>query len=287
MTKAFFKENLEGISGKISITLVISIENESFHGEAFKSFIELVNQKKEKIEKLVIIDTTYLNRHYDKTLANEKLESPWLRSHKEIINGCEAITEVKSWLDHINSEEYKKTHATLLASYQGDEHGCNVDEKLRDIVLSTAKNFSHKAPLKQTVSYLLEECAGAAVLNGYVTYAGDFNAAIKYTLSKYNTDLKLISYKIKDKKNQILKESPANENKKVINSQGNDYSPTFFSKTIAYMVDHLGLPEERQVEFSTSFLLFCRDFNSNSSDRYADSNQEGFSHGSKPTAYRK
>ncbi len=252
--KATFNSSFS-CADRVDLINIISIDNEKQTKEFFRSFVILINDVKikAKIKKLIIVDTTYLNRHYDQKYAvyNDK-ETPWRKENASLVEGLACDYELVSWRSLLDSEEYKDYQRQMNDDYEKDKI-------FRNIINTLAGNYLHKGEHKKAVSYLLEECAGTLVLNGHLTYPGDLNPALRHVIRKHKPELKFHSYKCRTQSEKEIgyQVKPVSDN--------GDYSPSFFAKSIAYLVENSDIPPEKQPLFTLGLLRYCHLFKSDHS----------------------
>lgn len=198
----FLGKALHELTTPIKLIYIINMDQVYQGDDCFKLFLQMVNKHKHKINHLVILDTSYLHRHYNRELSDAKIESPWLATHKAHFSLIdESIKyEVMTWDAITNDTQFASAHTKVLQDYQGNESGENIDSTFHQIVQNLVFKYKHKKTKKEALQYVLEECAGSLILDGsYVTYPGHFNAAISYVVKKYQKGPQLIPYRFKGK----------------------------------------------------------------------------------------
>lgn len=128
---------------KIHLTNIISINNAKQDGVAFKAFITLINQPQyeEKLSRLTLIDTTYLNRHYEPLLVVEQSgKTPWLERNEATLAQLKIPYEIVSWEELVKAPSYQACKKKIDTDYYGSSEGFP-DETFKNIVDDLSNNF--------------------------------------------------------------------------------------------------------------------------------------------------
>lgn len=184
MPKTSFDAKFADKDKPVTLYCIISPDSPKQQGENFLEFVRLVNeQPMGDIAKVIIVDTSYLLRHYDFRYSdsnNQKLLFEWREANKQSIRQIQIPYEVISWLELVKRDGYQAFHEKIKKSFDD-----GTDEEFRKIICAIASQFTHKGTTKQSISYLLEECTATALLEGYETYPGKLNDAIQYIRRQY------------------------------------------------------------------------------------------------------
>jgi hypothetical protein len=217
---------------------IISKNNPMQSGISFEKFIELVNKNKLTIEKLTIVDTSYLYRHYDN--ENNEFNKNWFNKNKLFLDKLTMPYDLVSWKMLIELEKYK-FYFDMVVSFFND------DQSFKEIVQKNANKYSHYNGVEAAINFSLEEGAVSLMLKsmGSITYPGKLNDVIHYCFIKAGYD-----------ENSYIK-----------------YKIRYKEQTVAQRVScHLGsifLPKEKQEEFLKKFILLCEEFKNEQNIRQA------------------
>ena len=192
--KTHFQTEFDSKDKPVTLFCVISPDNPKQHGECFLEFVRMVNERTTReIAHVTIIDGSYLNRHYKLKYAdheNQKIVFEWRNANLKFIEQLQIPYTVTSWYQLISSGAYEATHRKIIEMFNDE-----ADESFKRTVINLAYQYSsYKGTQKQCVQYLLEECAGALLIDGYLTYPGDLNEAIVYAIKKLELGPKFIPY---------------------------------------------------------------------------------------------
>ncbi len=197
---------------------IISADNEKQTGQYFKAFVQLMNKTKENIGLLVIIDTSFLHRHYDAKYSNDKVETAWYTKNKKYLELLQIPFVYMSYSKITKSKFYEPHYRRVRLNYAGDEKGDYLeDTDFRHVVKVLSENFLEKGTLREVIKFILDETAGYPALIEYLaeflikrkqeeldgeypeeglkvdpaklritlSYPGGFNGAINYYMEKY------------------------------------------------------------------------------------------------------
>ncbi len=203
-----FAKEFSSISHLQQLIYVVSAGNLSQTKQYFDAFINLVNKYEHKIDKLIIIDSAYLNRYYSNRYSNKEQKSEWYSIHEAYFSKLKVEYEFCKWDSIVGGNEtnemflsYQDMKRKVLLDYEGSQEKAP-DAKFVDIVerLAHAAYVENIAPTPEASrKYLIEECAAALTFSGAVTYPRDFNPAIRYMVEKHNKGLILLTHKLKSK----------------------------------------------------------------------------------------
>ncbi|CAM4396597.1 MAG: hypothetical protein LEGION0398_MBIBDBAK_00200 [Legionellaceae bacterium] len=265
---------------------IVSADNEKQSGKYFEAFIEMINSKKDKIKKLAIIDTSFLHRHYDNKFSNETMETDWFKNNKGFLEKLQIDYEYISYKTIFKSKFYEPHYNSIKKDYTGSENGEDVDLAYRKSVKILSEKFIEKGTLREIVKFILDETAGYLAIIEFISekiiketnvedpkklkvifsYPGGFNDCITHAKNKYITSSLVQceekSYRFRGKElktintNLNVEEKPMDSAEKNSRNNGN-YSPTFFSRSLAYHIDLMNIKPEHQTIFSMKFIKFC------------------------------
>lgn len=196
------KEALEfwGNQGQCSVILsaVISVGSVSQTGYGFEDLVNSINSKdiKDKVKKLVITDTTYLYRYCVPKFSvyqDQKLQTPWQTNNKETLSKLEVSTELKSWVNEINTQLFNQWYKQILQDYTYDKnYNGFVDENA-----STSASKGNGS-FEQCRDFILEEGAHLCALlkNAVIVYPMPFYSSMRYLIEKYKLNITHLAYKL-------------------------------------------------------------------------------------------
>lgn len=194
LKKAKFIKGLDLKEPKVLI-LAISMDNKKQTLEDFEAFVELANRHKNRISKVRVVLSCYLQRHYvGEEKALELLEN-WKKENSEFLaKFTVSKDEIKpeSWKEIIADPRYD-------AELKKAENEYKNNKEFQELVDKLAKKFSWKKSFEDAKNYLIDECAGMLVLSydGIIAYPHQkLNDAAEYFLSKYNSKHHYAGYEI-------------------------------------------------------------------------------------------
>ncbi|MDR0677890.1 MAG: ATP-binding protein [Holosporaceae bacterium] len=198
-----FFESVEDYA--VELTFVVSHKCDSQTGEGFEEFVNSVNSEhiRKKIRKIFIFDASYLYRYcifsFDK-LSDRSIPSIWFSNNKQAISKLLVKTEVVSWVDQINTEEFKKWREKIVADFDGDGNQNGMVLEFRDI-LNTEAAVSHykgNGSFEGCRDFLIEETAHACAFlqNTVIVYPMNLARSLLYATDRYGTNIKHLRYKI-------------------------------------------------------------------------------------------
>ena len=271
---------------------IVSADNEKQTGDYFNAFIELANKNKDKIKKLVIVDTSFLHRHYDNKYSNETAETEWFKSNKKHLNLLEIPYTYTRYSKIVKSKFYDPHYKAIKTDYSGDENGDFIDNEFRRSAKVLSDKFIEKGTLRDIIKFILDETAGylaiieyfsaelisetkkdPANLNMVLSYPGGFNECITHASNKYklyttvNYEEKSYRFRGKLEIKTDFEQKIAGTSKELAsaieknNERRKDYySPTFFSRSLAYHIDLIGIEPQYHPIFSIKLITFCNEF---------------------------
>ncbi|WP_218814504.1 hypothetical protein [Rickettsiella endosymbiont of Dermanyssus gallinae] len=238
---AKFKDSIEHPKkNSVCLLTVISLDQDYQQGESFNAFCQLLNQEYElnkRVNKLIILETGYLKRHYirlDATLsiedANEKARQwgkEWIKSHKVHLEGLQIPYEIKSWEEITRRgslDEKDTSFSSHIARIKRDYE--KEDDRLKHLVNTLSRSYAFKLVdewdrrgvkikfdicFQAAKNYLLEE--GTIIFEliklgaDYIIYPDRSNPVLKYIYKKYLMETDPLPWK----RYQIItdKESPS------------------------------------------------------------------------------
>ncbi|MES2142703.1 MAG: hypothetical protein V4471_07485 [Pseudomonadota bacterium] len=231
--QASFKYSLRLPDKNTAILMtVISVGNSLQQGVSFSPFVNLVNQefKEGTLEKLIIVTTGYLQRHYfslgldkplDEKILEEKanvLDNVWLTQNKDYLKQFKLPVEIKSWkavLELGPVGEFTDFLQTLKNHYQENKsfnrvvtkHARQyVARKITKYLSENGRNVEFDAFMKVAIDYILEELAAIVQLRkcnaDFFTYPSQMNPPACHVVKHFakETDLKYVQYEISELK---------------------------------------------------------------------------------------
>ena len=188
----------------VNLYFVVSYDCASQTRGRFLAFVKALQQEhiRQKIRKIFIIDTAYLQRFRDKSFAryaDVSLVTPWQQENSAALEELSKSIpcEILSWATFVKSRDFDTYRQRIKLDFAGDEMGREKDDKFRSIVLSIASQNTHKYPLRECCDYIIEESAQIFLLRDTViAYPMSFNAAIRYVIEKYSLNITHLSFKI-------------------------------------------------------------------------------------------
>lgn len=233
---------------KFVLINVISIDSIKQSGNFLKEFINLVNKNTDKISKIIFLDTTYLNRHYDKKYE-EQTVTDWRKSHEAIIRNYVSIEwEIMDWRTVISTDKYGEIYSKLSSYYSKNQNSDCFYREYHEKVIGVANSKKNKGELDARIKYILEEDAGFLSLEGMVTYPDKLNAALGYSYEKFNFyGVKYIKHVIPDSSEKL------NQNVYCLPRQTHNHV-SFFKELMTDKIEQLNrLPVSQQVRFYRDF----------------------------------
>jgi len=271
----------------IKLHVFISIENEKQQGENFRALIQEVSKLKDKINELIIIDTTFLHRHYNPEFANAKIKSEWSKKHEKylaLLDHEATKSRIISYKELTTTAEYEYFKNQLTIDYwsnEKDEKNVQADKGFKEAVLKEASQHLDKDLKKSVINFVLDMCTGILSIKGYYTYAGKLNPALQYVREKYKNQLKeqtFLPYRLRPSvkgskksksENNAFEKLPLTQNTQAtqpmtIFASNMNYNPTFFGLSVAYNADALNLSSPDQMLFMKKYMELCLEFCDNS-----------------------
>lgn len=237
--QASFKDSLRLPTKNSAVLMtVISVGNTLQQGINFSTFVDLVNQKHKEgtLEKLIIVTTGHLQKHYfslglDKPL-NEKIleeqannmDQAWLAKNNLYLKKLKIPVEIKNWKAVLELEpvsEFTDFLQSLKTHYQENKSFKKavtkhvrhyVKRKINQYLNENGRTVAFDAFMKVAVDYIFEELAGLIQLKkcgaDFFTYPGSMNPPACYVVKYFakETDLKYVQYEISEIKE--LKKMP-------------------------------------------------------------------------------
>ena len=217
---------------------VISVGNTLQQGINFSHFVDLVNEefKKGTLEKLIIVTTGHLQKHYfslgldkpldEKTLEEQaaQMDQAWLATNEPYLKKLKISVEIKSWKSVLELEpvseftgflqrlknHYQKNKSFKKAVTKHVRH--YVKRKINQYLNENGRTIEFDAFMKVAVDYIFEELAGLIQLKkcgaDFFTYPGPMNPPACHVAKHFvkETDLKYVMYEISESK--ALKKVP-------------------------------------------------------------------------------
>lgn len=234
--QARFKDSIR-ISTKNTAVLmtVISCGNHLQTGKNWDHFLALSEQcyADRTLEKLIIITTGYLQRHYlslglSRSLTEQEIEektltldSQWLKTNIKTPSGFQIPIEIISWKDLLkkesraNSLDFGEFFQKIKEDYNEKdsqfrnlvhEHAASYVAKKINSFLKENVDTNYDHFLKVAIDYILEECAAILQLNkcggDFLSYPGGMNPPARHIWNKYfqEASLRYVRYELKQEK---------------------------------------------------------------------------------------
>ncbi len=229
MPNACFKDSLRQPEKNSAVLMtVISVGNSLQQGVNFGHFVDAVNQefKKGTLEKLIIVTTGYLQRHYfslgldnplDKKILEENavvMDQAWLDKNEQYLKNLKLPVEIKNWREVLELEpvgkftdflQKLKNHYQENKSFKRvvTKHARQyVARKITNYLSDNDRNVEFDAFMKVAIDYILEELAAIVQLKkcnaDFFTYPSQMNPPACH-VAKYfvkETALKYVEYEI-------------------------------------------------------------------------------------------
>lgn len=180
----------------VVIYFVANPDNKEQCGDYISSFVDLINNNKQHISKLIIVDGSYLNRHYyskkDSGYSdyNDGTIFAWRNIHMSRLINLKVNYSIKGWHEIVEKEDFVQYRNTIDDLMQ--------DKNFSDIAYMVAERHKKKSNGNVSVclDYLKEECAFVLSLADCIfTYPGKLNEAILWLLDKsYNKKIAFTEY---------------------------------------------------------------------------------------------
>jgi hypothetical protein len=174
-------------------------------GEGFEELVNTINSPdiKRKIKKVIITDTSYLNRYTIPKFVeycDSNAPTEWYLKNKETIEKLTVPMEQRSWAHEISTESFNKWKKQLMIEFKGDEKGHGICQDFRDLVIAEAAVAAYKSKkeIKDCVNVMLEECAQAcATFNGTINlvYPMKIPLPLINLAERYNLNINHLSYR--------------------------------------------------------------------------------------------
>jgi hypothetical protein len=249
-----------------SITIVICVDNSAFWGNQLKTLIDEINgichSENSKLRKVNFVDTTYLNRHYDKKY-DVPHNSQWKTENLKYIKSLIIDHDCIDWISYLNDERYKGYEIDFQKNYETNFKG------FRDICDNFAKIFAHKNGLEAAKNYFLEESIAFRLKQGVILYPGKLKDPFEWIMKNYSdSKVSIFPYTIKPIKIKNINESKPSKRRNEVNHDSNgNYQPTFFGMAIAGFADKVTKQNtKKQLDFMQRFVQLCNEFSDSSSD---------------------
>jgi len=226
MPETYFKDSIRVPEKEAAVLMtVISLENHLQQGAHWSQFLNLVDHcfEEKKLEKLIIITTGYLQRHYfslglesplEEAAIEEKahaMDHKWLENQGSRLENVKIPYEVIHWRALLNEKSFDAFLQQIKADYKDNKEFKHlVDDHVNRYV---ARKISHYCKGNDqidrnyfyniAVDYILEECAALGQLfccrADLLTYPQSINPPANYVWKKYFRDepLRYVRYETK------------------------------------------------------------------------------------------
>jgi|GEM_PF-6940137 len=269
---------------KITLTLGVSMGNPAEQGEDLEAFVALVNQHAYYIEKVEVMLTGHIKRHYVGEEKAATLNEDWKRANEKYLVQLKVDWGYTYWEEVITREDYQKGEALVKRLASKEIKDASFEGKLEKDI----ESHLHLAPNREAAKrYLLEEAAYFAGCQAHLSYPSLSPKSLCDHLAKrYNkTGLILHPYSLEVKDN-ITQPEPKPQSPFYPSAYGMSYpapplgySPGFFTPSPApthhllllqmtqtiMVMDQMGVREpEKQLEIFSRFLHQSQEYASNS-----------------------
>jgi hypothetical protein len=180
----------------VELTFMVSQANESQTGEGFEEFVNSINELSQKVNKLIIIDTTFLYRHCIPEFSqhlNENVATIWFLNNQKHINKIRCDVLIESYVKQINSNLFKQWYNTIVKDFE-------IVEDFKKLIMHEAKIFfsKGKGSFDKCVEFLLEEYAHACAFlkNRNIVYPMPFSPAMLNIIERYKLNIIGVHYSI-------------------------------------------------------------------------------------------
>lgn len=253
-----------------TLTIVICVENSAFWGNQFKALIDEINQicqsESSKLKKVKIVDTSYLNRHYDKKY--EASVSEWRVQHQTLIETLVVDHEYVGWDSYLEHEHYQAYMQEIQKDYDTNR------DNFKNLCDNFSKLYAHKNGLEAAKAYFLEEAAAFRLKDGVILYPGKLKDPFEWIMKHYSdVKITILPYSVKPQKNTVQNtsqkapKSPAKSDQIYGSGFAGSYQPSFFAMTLASFADKkIGQDPEKQFIFMDKFIKLCTELSDSSSD---------------------
>ncbi len=236
--QARFKDSLRLPTKNSAVLMtVISSGNKLQKGKYWNHFFDLIAHcfTEKTIEKLIIITTGYLQRHYfslglQLSLTEQEIEkkalaldSDWLKKHVHNLTGSILPIEIVDWKQLLNKaassanflsfdnffQKIKKDYIDQDPEFRNlvNEHAtAYVAKKINNYLKENINTVNYNDFLKISIDYILEECAAILQLikcnADFLTYPSGMNPPARHIWNKYFKDSSLgyVRYEIKQER---------------------------------------------------------------------------------------
>lgn len=293
--KAVFRDSIyHKNKNKINLLMVVSIDQIHQSGSDFQKFCNLVNENKDRINNLVIVETGHLKRHYIRIKQATSLENAaiigqeagkaWVSENKLALNTLEIPYQIVSWQSLVEDSEFKEKLLLTVKNYQEDsifkkivdEVGGNYAKKFYLQLKELGITSSFDECIEAAKDYLIEESTIAHKLvkmGDFQAYPGRSNPAVSYVYKKYfgeSDPLPWVRYRtdIKEKHSKngpLLKSETGIDRFEVTGKNGNQNGNGLgifnqyrdknrLLQTVVYTLDTLDLTEYQEKIFMQQFI---------------------------------
>jgi signal transduction histidine kinase len=183
----------------IELTFMMSQANENQTGEGFEEFVNSINKLGPKINKLVIIDTTFLYRHCVPEFSqhlNENIATIWFLNNRNSINKIQCDVSIESYVKQVNSNLFKQWYNKIVKDFE-------IVEDFKKLLMHEAKMFfsKGKGSFDECLKFLLEEYAHvcAFLKNRNIVYPRPFSPTMLNVIERYALNITGVHYDVSNR----------------------------------------------------------------------------------------
>lgn len=196
----------------VSLTTVISMTNQNQTGIAFEAFVELINRHSSRVEKLDIILSCYLHRHYVDLKTALKLGDNWIVENRSSLEKIKIPYEISAWRALLEKPAFSLVEKKVKEIY-------NENIEFQNIVNAVAVQHAGKADFESAKAYVLEECATTLLIEGRECYPGmGLGKAVHYILKLFESTKIFCGYRLSQVKPSNNFNSSLNEGEQLFSS---------------------------------------------------------------------
>jgi len=180
----------------VELTFMVSQANESQTGEGFEEFVNSINELSQKINKLIIIDTTFLYRHCIPEFSqhlNENIATIWFLNNQNTLNKIQCDVLIESYVKQINSNLFKQCYNKIVKDFE-------IVEDFKKLITHEAKMFfsKGKGSFDGCLEFLIEEYAHACAFlkNRNIVYPMPFSPVMLNIIERYKLNITGMHYSI-------------------------------------------------------------------------------------------
>jgi hypothetical protein len=177
---------------------MVSASSSRQSGLGLREFVNGVNLLTDVIERVIVVDTSYLYRHKDpffEAFDDAAVETPWQRMNGETLSLLAVEYEVVSWstlLREVGSGETFEEWARKIEELESD------DSAFASQVAATLRIHNHHGTREGNVTFLREELAvqGLALRGCVQAYSDVLSAPMYYVHDRFGLNMRVLSYEV-------------------------------------------------------------------------------------------